>query len=324
MIIELRFEMPFYLGVEGFFPAKVGNEIAEVTLSTFYEKNPRMPGASFTKNIVLADDDTNIFRHTKVMADIYSDNPHFNAPENIEPQEIVKLAMSLANILITGVRLAYNDYIKEFIHSPKKLGPIDYKLKKKDGSILLSGNFDSFMGGITFATPPKKGIETIDFARILKNGAEMPIAKELYYDARRYMVNGNARMAMANLLLSFEVGLADSLYEIASCGTDTTSNNSILNAPIGTLGSRHSKRLLGASLNKSQYWGDRFANMYLWLKKTRDSVLHKANLIVEVNGKQRDFSDIETIKSFFEEYDWMQTELERAVRNIISNNNHRN
>lgn len=68
MPIEISFDMPYSLRVDGDFVVRTAGEGFNVTLSTHFEENPRFPGAETVENVAIVHDDTNILSHTKVIA----------------------------------------------------------------------------------------------------------------------------------------------------------------------------------------------------------------------------------------------------------------
>ena len=47
-------------------------------------------------------------------------------------------------------------------------------------------------------------------------------------------------------------------------------------------------------------------------------VLHKVRLVVTRGADTRDFSDAHTLERLFSEYDWLQSEIDKAVSNVIA------
>ena len=207
------------------------------------EAKPSFPGADTVDNIAIVEDDSNILGHTKVVARYTPRNPSDVSDAATFSKHVAGVALSIANALVMGARLAFGDYVKDYLYLPKRLGPISFTVPAIDGRKGYSGQYDPVMGGITIATPPRTGTAAADFARVVATGEVLPTSKELYFDGRRYLIQGNHRMALANLVMSFEVGLADSLAEIAVSRGDSVLEAEIFKATIGasarTLPSRH-------------------------------------------------------------------------------------
>jgi hypothetical protein len=53
MPIEISFDMPYSLRVEGDFVVRTAGEELNVTLSTHFEENPRFPGAQTVENVAI-------------------------------------------------------------------------------------------------------------------------------------------------------------------------------------------------------------------------------------------------------------------------------
>jgi hypothetical protein len=317
MTIEIRFDMPYSLRIEGDFQLRTEGEEFEVNLSTHIEEEPRFPGAQRVENVAIVNDDTNVLSHTKVVAKYLPSDPSSVADPGRFSQEVSKIAQSIANALVNATRLAYGEYILDTIHHLKRLGPITFSVPQIGGRKGFFGVADPMMGGITMRTPSRSGPETSEFARILAEGAPITVAHGLYFDGRRYLVQGNTRMALANLVISFEVGLADSLSKVAaSCG-DSALEAQIINGTLGELGQSLAKRTLGHSLEESTYWTPRFSDAYGWLRNARNGILHKARTIVRLNNVTRDFANPTELGSLFTERDWLMGEIENAVARVI-------
>jgi hypothetical protein len=78
------------------------------------------------------------------------------------------------------------------------------------------------------------------------------------------------------------------------------------------------KQTLGQSLEKKSYWGDRFSDAYTWLTKSRNGVLHKAQMSVTHDSVTRDFSIRGELEALFDERDWLIGEIETAVSRAIA------
>lgn len=318
MTVEIKFDMPYSLRVDGDFLLKTLGEEFQVNLSTHFEENPKFLGAERVENVAIVHDDTNILSHTKVVAKYRPSDPSSVADREHLSRELPEIALAIANTLVSAARLAYGEYILDSIHRPERLGPITFSVPEIDGRKGFAGGFDPLMGGITFRTPPRSGPETSDFARILAEGAPITVAQELYFDARRYLVRGNNRMALANLVISFEVGLADSLSKVAASRGDSALEAQIINATLGDLGQGLARQTLGHSLEERTYWGPRVSDAYAWLRSARNGVLHKARTSVTRDNITRDFANRTELESLFTERDWLMGEIENAVARVTA------
>lgn len=317
MAIEIRFDMPYSLRVEGDFLLKTVGEEFQINLSTHFEETPKFPGAERVENVAIVNDDTNILSHTKVIAKYHPSDPSSVGDHAHFSRELPGIVLSVANALVSAARLAYGEYILDCIHLREHLGPITFSVPEILGRKGFSGTSDPLMGGITFRTPPRSGPETSEFARILAEGAPVTVAEELYFDARRYLMRGNCRMALANLVISFEVGLADSLSKVAASRGDSALEAEIVESMLGKLGQDLAKRTLGSSLEKSTYWGRKFSDAYGWLREVRNKVLHKARTSVTLDNVTRDFANRTELERLFAERDWLMGEIENAVARVI-------
>jgi len=89
-------------------------------------------------------------------------------------------------------------------------------------------------------------------------------------------------------------------------------------ATIGALGQNFAKQTLGYSFDDRSFWGARFNDAYEWRREARNMVLHKVRLVVTRGADTRDFSDAHTLEGLFSEYDWLQSEIDKAVSNVIA------
>jgi hypothetical protein len=318
MPIEISFDMPYSLRVDGDFVVRTAGEEFNVALSTHFDENPRFPGAETVENVAIVNDDTDILSHTKVIARYDPSDPTAATDNARFSNEVVRIGLSIANALVSAARTAYQEYFLDHIYASKRLGPIAFSVSNISGAKNYSGYHDPLMGGITFRTPPRSGPDTSNFARILAEGATPTVAQELYFDARRYLLNRDYRMALANLVISFEVGLADSLAKIAVYRSDNALETLIVAGTLGELGRNLAKQTLGQSLEKKSYWGARFSDAYTWLMKSRNGVLHKAQMSVTHDGTTRDFSRPDELEALFCERDWLTGEIEAAVARVIA------
>jgi hypothetical protein len=65
MPIELSFNLPYSLQVDGQFVLNALGESFDLTLSTVKESNPRFPGAESVENIAIVNDNSNILSHIR-------------------------------------------------------------------------------------------------------------------------------------------------------------------------------------------------------------------------------------------------------------------
>ena len=317
MIIELQFNMPYSLDVDGDFVVRppLGEEF-QVHLVTHIEREPRFPGADSIDNVAIRDDDTNIVSHTKVRASYTI--PDTAIDEAKFSKDLGKLALSIANMLVTGARFAHGDYVKDYLYSAARLGPVSFRVPAACGKKGFSGFFNPLMGGISIRQQPRTGSSASLFAAVVASGGELPVSRELYCDARRYLIHENFRMALANLVISFEVELASELARIAGYRGDSVLETEISDATLGALGTGLAKRTLGASFENEKYWGSAFSEAYVWLRGARNKVLHKARMSVSVNGQTREFDNETELTRLFAEYDWLKSEIDSAVSNVLA------
>lgn len=315
--VKIAFDMPYQLGVDGTFAAQVDGENLQLELVTHLENTPKFPGADIVENVAIVHDDTNVLGHTKVTARYIPTDQSLVADPRQYSNHVSNFSLSIANALVTGVRVAFNDYMKDYLHHAKRLGPISINVTGTDGEKGYFCYTDAMMGGITFASPPRRGPNTTEFARVLASGPSISVSKTLYFDAQRYKTHGDRRMALANLVMSFEIGLADSLARVARAQGNTALEADILEATIGRLGNTFAKQTLGESFDKEDYWGARLKAAYEWLRNTRNKVLHRAQMSVTFGAETRDFNDIGELEKFFAELDWFNSEIDKAVANVL-------
>lgn len=318
MPIEIKFDMPFSLNVEGTFLVKAMGEEFQVTLTTHVEDNPQFPGAESVENLAIVNDNTNILSHTKVIAQYLPSNPAATADPGRYSGEVPNIALSIANALISGVRHTLGNYFLDYLHHAKRLGPVQFSVPAIGESKRFAGMSDPLMGGITIRTPPRTGPEVSEFRRFLAGEIDITVAQDLYLDAKRYLDQRDARMALANLVISFETGLADSLLKIATSRNDAALEAKIAESTLAHLGEQFGKQLLGHSFAESGFWGTRFTDTYTWLRKARNSVLHKARMAVENDGVTKDFADLNELKALFAERDWLMSEVDSAVNRVLA------
>lgn len=316
-MIEIRFDMPYALKVDGDFILRTAGKEFQVQLSTHNQENPRFPGAEKVENISIIHDDTNILAYTEVVARYVPSEPSEVADTGYLSGKGVEIALSIANALVAAARLAHGDYILDYIHTSERIGPIHFSVPAIDGRKPFFGTFDPLMGGITFRRRARIGSETAKFAQILAEGSDITTAQELYFDARRYFVRGNLRMALANLVISFEVGLADSLSRVAASRKNVALEAQIIEATLGELGTGLAKQVFGHSLEEQSFWGAAVCDGYVWLRRARNGILHKARTLVERGGVKRDFGDRGELERLFGERDLIVAEVEKAVSRAI-------
>ncbi len=318
MPIELSFDLPYPLRVDGQFVLNALGENFALTLSTVEEPKPNFPGAESVQGVAIMNDDTNILSHTHVQASYQpKDDVEASDPDKYS-RAVPEMAIGISNALISALRIAYGEFHLEFLYSADRLGPISFCVPALVGNKRFSGSFDGLQGGITFALPPRTGPEAAPFATALASGAEQAPASELLFDARRYLLRGNKRMAVANLSISFEVGLADNLTEVAIKRNDQPLEQQIAKAAINDLGTGLAVRAFGHSFTERKYWTDRFSDAFEWLRTARNGVLHKAELNLTFGGRTRDFNQTAELKALFAERDWLVGEIEKATARVIA------
>jgi hypothetical protein len=318
MPIELSFDLPYSLQVDGQFVLNALGESFDLTLSTTKEPDPRFPGAESVENVAILNDDSKTFSHTHVQVS-YTPRGEAEASDPAKYSRVVsEIAVGICNALISAVRVAYGEYHLEYLYSAHRLGPISFNVPAMAGRKPFSGCFDGLQGGITIARPARTGPEAVAFAKALADGAALAPASELLFDARRYLLRGNKRMALANLAISFEVGLADKLTEVAVSRNDQILEEQIARAALDDLGKRLAARTLGHSFAKRMYWSDRFADAFEWLRTARNGVLHKAQLNLTFAGHTRDFNKMAELKALFVERDWLVGQIEAATARVLA------
>lgn len=224
----------------------------------------------------------------------------------------------MSNRLINAARVAHGEYFKDFIYRPSQIGPVQYRVIPSRGEKGFEGVFDPLMGGVQPRVPPRTGQSAAKFAAILMAGETSPVWQELLFDARRYKLSGNPRMAVANLVMSFEIGLSVLLSRIAQHRGDTSLQAQIEQASIGRLVQQYSSETLGHSLEKVSFWGADTVRRCNLLRETRNKVLHRAQLSVSVDDVTWDFSDSTVLERLFQEYDRLWDTLTDSVKNVLS------
>ncbi len=315
--VTLRFMLPFSLDVDGIFPLIASEERFSVELNTVDNQNPNFPGASHLENVAIVNDATGIIARTNVAA-TYTPRDKSSVTWEGYCWTVTPLAVSVANSLINAARVAHGEYFKDFIYHPKQLGPIQYQVTPLDGTKGFGGVFDPLMGGIQPRAPARIGADTAEFAAVLATGQSSPIWRELMFDARRYKLSGNVRMAVANLVLGFEIGLSDLLAQVALKQGGTSTQLEIEQATIGKLLQKLSALTLGHSLEKVSYWGADTVRRCALMRETRNKVLHRAKLSVVVDGVTCDFSKPADLDSLFAEFDLLWDTLSKATDNVLS------
>ena len=233
-------------------------------------------------------------------------------------QFLSEIAVSISNALISALRVVYGEYHLEYLYSADCLGPVSFQVPAMAGSKRFSGIYDGLQGGITIGRPARTGSDTDVFASNLAAGAALAPASELLFDARRYLLRGNKRMALANLAISFEVGLADKLTEVAVSRNDQALEQQIAMAALNDLGTGLAVKTLGHSFAKRNYWSDRFTDAFEWLRTARNGVLHKAQLKLTFGGQTRDFHQTTELQALFAERDWLVGQIDTATGNVLS------
>lgn len=278
--IVLNFDLPYPLFVEGRYPVRAGGENFIVSLHTHFENEPRIPGVESAENISLVHEDTNILAHTNVEAQFTSSDAELAWNQPRLYTELNRLSIALANVLIAGVRVEFNEHVLEFVYQPQRVGPIVYRILNVPKGAIVGGVCDPLMGGITSRKPTRTSTALIPFAQRIAEGAMPSVGEELYLDARRYLIRGNFRMALANLAISLEVRLSDALAAVALANGDLALEADVRKATLATLGQDCAKRALGFSLENAALAGIQACTAFRWLRIVRNEVLHKANMPV--------------------------------------------
>jgi hypothetical protein len=317
MPIEMSFDLPFSLRVDGVFALKAMEEVFTIELKTMEKESPDFPGFESVKNVAIMFDDSNCLYYTNVQASFTPRDEAIAADPSKFSRIAAEIAVGIANTLLSAMRIAYDEYHFEYFYSADKLGSISFRVPPISGRKRYFGWFDGLQGGITFARPPRTGVETVCFADALLRGVVLSPASELLFEAKRYLLRRNMRMALANLSISFEVGLADLLGEVARYNNDQVLEQRIAAAALNDLGINCATRLLGYSFENSGYWSSRFVDAFQWMRKARNGVLHKAQLILTFNGRTRDFNHLAELSWLFAERDWLFAEIESATSRVI-------
>lgn len=309
--ISLKFDLPFSIHVDGPFELKASGEDFSVILSTYYEPIPTMLGAESIENVSIVNDEGSSISHTVVIANYTPKDLSAVTDPKKFMDGVPETALTIANALVAALREAYGEYHLDYLHSKTRLGPIAC-------SGAVNGQFDALSGGITFQIPSRSGSLAEPFAKFLRCGAQLSVEQELYFDARRFLLRGNKRMALANLSISFEVRLASLLGTIAASQGDTSLENRINNATLAPLGQEFAKLTLGESLENRGFWGDSVANTFVWLRTARNKVLHKAQMSLSVSSVNRNFEQVSELKAIFSEHDLLVGELDLAAMRVLS------
>ncbi len=317
MSIEIDFDLPFSLEIDGTFGLQILAETFSVRLSTIRNPVPKFPGAEMVDQVAIMNDETNILSHTHVHVEYVPINQAPLDPA-VYSREVSDIAVSISNSLISANRIAYGQYHIDYIYSAARLGPILFIVPPLYGGKRFSGTYDGLQGGITFQLPPKTGNQAAPFASALAQGANLSPADELLYNAKRYLLRGDRRMALANLAISFEVGLADRLASIAVAKGDAALEADIAKAALNDLGTGLAARAIGASFARRSVWGDRFHDVFEWLRVARNGVLHKAQMALSYNGRTRNFANNAELNSLFSDRDWFMAELDASIARVLA------
>lgn len=319
MPILLNFELPFSINVDGVFQLTAFEETFDVELSTQYNPDPRFPGAESVEGLAILHDESSILSNTKVVARYL---PASATPIDAEIYSIqaADIAVAITNALISALRIAFGEYHIDYVYSPAKLGPIQFNVPALNGGGRFGGSYDGLQGGITFQRRPRTGQQAAPFAAALITGASLSPSEEILFNARRYLLRGDRRMALANLAISFEIGLADRLTQVAAARADAALEAEIAKATLNELGTGLAARTLGISFAKRSAWGNRFHEVFEWLRVARNGVLHKAQLTLSYGGQTRNFTDKTELQALFNERDWFMAELDKAIARVLSGN----
>ena len=319
MPIVLRFELPFSLNVNGTYELRALDEIFDVDLATHHVPAPQFPGAESVEGLAILHDESNILSHSKVTVRYV---PVSGSP--IDPavysKQAAEIAVAITNALISALRIAFGEYHIDYMYSPEKLGPIHFEVPPLNGGKRFSGCYDGLQGGFTFQQAPRNGPQAVPFAQALVAGASLSPAEEILFNSRRYLLRGDRRMALANLAISFEVGLADRLAQVAIARGDAVLEAEIAKAALNDLGTGLAARTLGISFAKRTAWGDRFHDVFEWLRVARNGVLHKAQLALSYGGRTRNFANKAELQALFNDRDWFMGELDKAIARVLAGN----
>jgi hypothetical protein len=128
-------------------------------------------------------------------------------------KQVAEIAVAITNSLLSALRIAFDEYHIDYVYSPDKLGPIHFEVPPLNGGKRFSGVTMGCKADHDAASP-KKWAQAAPFAQALVTGASLSPAEEILFNAKRYLLRGDRRMALANLAISFEVGLADRLAQL--------------------------------------------------------------------------------------------------------------
>ena len=120
MTIELKFDLPFSLRVDGTFPLNALGEIFTVSLSTHREAAPRFPGADVAEGVAIIDDESNILAHTSVVVNYVPASSQALDPEKYS-KDVGNISLSIANTLVSALRIAYDEHHLDYLYFSDKL-----------------------------------------------------------------------------------------------------------------------------------------------------------------------------------------------------------
>ncbi|GGG29534.1 hypothetical protein [Chelatococcus composti] len=313
--VKLDFSLPFSLHVNGSFDIKAMEERFSVTLETIFKKNPQLRFAEHVENVAIINDDSDQIAYTKVSAE-YRPAKSRDWTDYKASLELRNAAIAIANALISGARHALGKHYLYYVYHPKQLEPINVLINENGHSL---GIGLALSGGITIQTSPDKLTKDSEFGRILSGAKTVSVADDIYIEAQRWLEQRDPRMALANLVISFETGLADHLLRIAAMRGNPQLEADVSSATLASLGERWSTELLGKSFMNGSHWGSDFTESFCWIRDARNSVLHKAKLlVVRRDGRSRDFTNLEELKKLFEERDRLMNRINSAVCQALS------
>jgi len=319
MTVVLRFDLPFSLNVDGSYELRTLGESFSVDLVTHRVTKPQFPGAERVEGLAILNDDSNILSYTKVTAQY---TPQSSSPivHGVLSRQIPEITIAITNALVSALRISFGEYHIDYLYSADKLGPIYIDVPAFNGGKRFSCCYDGLQGGITFQRAPRSGAQAAKFAQTLLAGASLSPAEEILFNGRRYLLRGDLRMALANLAISFEVGLSDRLARVANARGDAILEAEIASAALNDLGTKFAKKTLGTSFARRNVWGDRFHDVFEWLRVARNGVLHKAQLLLSYGGRTRNFADKSELQSLYDDHDWFMGELDNAIARALAEN----
>lgn len=315
MSVTVSFNLPYLLKIDGDFEANVDGNLFRIKLESFREEEPNFHGkrnAIYSSNMSIIRDDTTIMGYTKVYAECLSSNIDVSM---YPPDDLPRtLAIKISNRLICAAKNAFDCYELENIFHEKRIGCITYSISIDDRR--ESGIFDPLMGGVTFSCAQhQQSIEVFSSELLLES--EVPAWKELYFDAKRYLLNKNIKMALINISISFELRMIGVLISAAENKDIDIGIESIKSLTLTKLGTGICKKIFKHSLDDCKSWGKDIVDIYKIFVKVRNAILHGAETVLVFDSVSRDFSKESEADALFSKYDYFFSVLQYKVSNDV-------